>query len=70
MDTCAFDVFHDSGDEDVLSVTDCIYFKFNTHLVLVNQNWIFDSLCKNDLHVFLDVVIVEGNDHVLSAENV
>ena len=70
MDACAFDVFHDSRNEDVLSVTDCIDFKFNTHFVLVDEDRIFNSLGKNDLHVFLDVVIVEGNDHVLAAENV
>ena len=35
---------------------------------LVNENRVFDSLCKDNLHVFTYIIIVERNNHVLTAK--
>ena len=63
-------MFHNSWNKDVLSVADTVDFKLNSHHILVNQHRIFNSLCKNDFHIFFYVVVVECNNHILSAKNV
>ena len=70
MDSGSLDVLHDSWDEYVLSVTDCVNLKLGSLHVFVNQHRILNALCQNDFHVFLYVRVVESDDHVLSAKHV
>ena len=70
MDSGSLDVLHDSGNEYVLSVTDCVNLKLRSLHVFVNQHRILNALCQNDFHVFLYVRVVESDDHVLSAKHV
>ena len=70
MNAGSLDVFHNSRNKNVLSVADSVDFKLNSHHILVNQHRIFYSLCKNDFHIFFYVIVVECNNHILSAKNV
>ena len=70
VNTSSFNVFHDSRNKNIFSVTDCINFKFSSHFVLVNKDWVFNSLSQNDFHVFFYVIIVEGDNHILTAKNI
>ena len=63
-------MLHDTRDKDILTVTDSVYLKLSAHKILVYKYRVLYSLVENDSHVFLDIVIVECDYHVLSAENV
>ena len=70
MNTGSLNMLHDSRNKNIFAVADTVNFKLSSHHILVNQNRIFNSLSKNNLHVFFYVGIVEGNNHVLTAQNV
>ena len=70
MDTCTLNVLHETGDKDILTVVDRIYFDLLTLDVLIDEDRIFDALCEDDLHVLVNVFIVESDDHVLTAKHV
>ena len=63
-------MLHDTRDKDILAVTDSVYLKLSAHKILVYKYRVLYSLVENDSHVFLDIVIIECDYHVLSAENV
>ena len=63
-------MLHDTRDKNILAVTDSVYLKLSAHKILVYKYRVLDSLVENDSHVFLDIVIIECDYHVLSAENV
>ena len=63
-------MLHDTRDKNILAVTDSVYLKLSTHKILVYKHRVLYSLVENDSHVFLDIIIVECDYHVLSAENV
>ena len=68
VDTRTFYVFHDSRDEDILAVVDGIDLDLSSLNVLIDKHGVLDTLRKDDLHVFLNVLIVECDDHVLTAQ--
>ena len=70
MNTSSLNVLHNSRNQNIFAVADTVNFKLSSHHVLVNQNRIFNSLSQNNLHIFFYVGIVEGNNHVLTAQNV
>ena len=70
MNARTLNVLHDSRNEDVLTVTDCIDFKLGSHHVLVDEYRIFNPLPQDNLHVFLYIILIEGDDHVLTAEDI
>ena len=63
-------MLHDTRDKNILAVTDSVYLKLSAHKILVYKYRVLYSLVENDSHVFLDIVIVECDYHVLSAKNV
>ena len=63
-------MLHDTRDKNILAVTDSVYLKLSTHKILVYKYRVLDSLVENDSHVFLDIIIIECDYHVLSAKNV
>ena len=63
-------MLHDARDKNVLTVADSVYFKLCTHKVLVDKHGVLDTLVENDSHILFYIVIVEGDDHILSAKNV
>ena len=63
-------MLHDTRDKDILAVTDSVYLKLSAHKILVYKYRVLYSLVENDSHVFLDIIIIECDYHVLSAENV
>ena len=70
MYACALDVLHDTGDQNVLAVADSIDLDLGTLQIFVDQNRVFDILRKNDRHILAHVVLVERDNHVLTAEHV
>ena len=70
MDPGPFDMFHDPGNEDILTVGDDVHFHFHAHEVSVDEDGVFNALSENDAHVFADIFLVEGDDHVLTAQYV
>ena len=70
MDSRTLNVFHKSGNKDILSVVDSIYLDLLALDVLVDEDRVLDALCEDDSHVLVNVFVVEGNDHVLTAKNV
>ena len=70
MNAGALDVLHDAGNQNVFAVADCIDFKFYAHHVFVDEDRIFDSLRKDNAHIFFYVRFIERDNHILSAKNV
>ena len=70
VDTCALDVFHDARDEDVLAVAYCVDLELDAHEVFVDEDGVLDVVREDYRHVLLDIVVGEGDDHILTAEHV
>ena len=70
MDACTLNMLHDTGDKDILAVTDSIDLKLRAHKILVDQHGVLNALSKDYSHILLDIVIIEGDYHILSAENI
>ena len=70
MDAGAFDVFHNTRNENILPVTDGIYLQLGTHQIFINQYRVFNPLREDDGHIFLHIIRAKGDDHVLSAQHV
>ena len=67
MDTGPFAVFHNTGNQYILPVADGIHFQLRSHQVLVNQNGIFNSLGQDNFHIFMYIVVIISDNHVLAA---
>gem|GEM_PF-5991938 len=59
-------MFHNTRNKNVITITDCIYFKFCTHHILINKHRVLYILCKDDSHIFLNICLVKGNNHILT----
>ena len=70
VNACPFNMFHNTRNEYVLSITDGIHLKFRTHQIFVDQNQIVLFVGKDNFHIFPDVVIGKSNDHILAAKNI
>ena len=70
MNARALNVLHDTRNEDILAVADSVDLDFGTLEIFIDKNRVFNVLSEDDRHVFLNVSLVEGDDHVLTAENV
>ena len=70
MDAGALDVLHNARNQDVLAVADGVDLQLGAHQVFIDQNGILDLLRQNDGHIFLDIRVVKGDDHVLAAQHV
>ena len=68
MDAGALNMFHNSGNQDILPVADCIDLQLGPHQVFVDQDGIFYFVFKDNLHIFMDIRILIRYDHVLAAE--
>ena len=64
------DVLHDTGNQDVLPVADGVHLQLGPHQVLVDEDGILNPLPQDDLHVFPDIVLPKGDDHVLPAQDI
>ena len=70
MNTRALNVLHNTGDKDILSVADSVYLDLCTLKVLVDEDRVLYILREDDRHIFLNIGVVEGNDHILTAEHI
>ncbi len=70
MDPGAFNVLHDTRDKDLLAVADSVYLKLRTGKVFVYQYRIFNILSKDYCHIFLYIGFIEGDYHILTAEDI
>ena len=70
MNTRTLDMLHNSGNENVGSVRNGIYFQFRSHEIFIAQYGIFYPLRENDVHIAADVLLRKGNRHILSADDV
>ena len=70
MHTGPLDVFHDAGDEHILTIADGVHFQLDAHKVFVDEHRVFDLVGQDDAHVFFDVLVAEGDDHILSAQHI
>ena len=70
MYTCALNVLHDTGDKYVFAVTDSVNLKLCTRKILVDKYGILYILSKDNSHILFYVSLVEGDYHILTAENV
>ena len=70
MNARALNMLHDTGDKDILAVTDGVNLDFGALEIFIDKDRIFNVLSEDDSHVFLDVSLVKRDDHVLAAENV
>ena len=66
----ALDVLHDAGDEHVHTVRNGVHFELGAHEVLIAEHGVFDVLGEDDVHIAGDVVLREGDRHVLPADDV
>ena len=70
MDAGALDVLHNARNQDVLAVADGVDLQLGAHQVFIDQNGVLDLLRQNDRHIFLDIRVIKGDDHVLAAQHV
>ena len=70
MDARALDMLHDAGDQDVLPVADGVHLQLHTHEIFVDKDGILNILGQNDRHVFPDILVAEGDDHILPAQHI
>ena len=65
----AFDVFQNPRDEHVFAVGDGVDFYFDAVQIFVDEDWVvFIVGGDDDLHVFLNVVVPKGDDHILPTQ--
>ena len=70
MDTGPLDMLHNAGNKDILAVVDGIDLDLTALNILIDKNRILNTLREDYLHVLVDVIVVESDDHILSAENI
>ena len=70
MNTGSFNVLHDTGYENIFTVTNCVNFEFCTGKIFIYQNRVFNILCQNNSHVFFNVFFIKGNYHILTAKHI
>ena len=70
VDTGAFDMLHDAGDEHAFPVGDHVHLQLLAHEVLVHQHRIIDLPPEDDLHIDAHILLRVGDDHVLPADDV
>ena len=70
MHAGALNVLHDAGDQNVLTIADCIHLGLRSLQVLVNQNRVLLGIPVDDRHKLLDLFVRESNLHALSSQNV
>ena len=68
MDTCTFDVLHDSRDQDILAIAYRINFNLLTHQVLIYQDRVFLCDPVDDADEFIYIFVVDRDLHTLSAK--
>ena len=54
---CTLYVFHDSGNQIIGAITNCIDFHLGTHHILIDQNWIFNHMTCNNRHILYDILV-------------
>ncbi len=68
MDTCSFDMFHNTRNEDICTVTYRIYFQLLTHQILIDKDRMLLCILIDDCHKFLDLRIGNRDLHALTAK--
>ena len=61
---------HYAGNEHVLSVAYAVHFYFQPHEIFIYEHRVFYALRENNLHIFLNVRIVKGDNHILAAQHI
>ena len=70
MDTGTLDMLHDAGDQDVCTVTDSVYLNLLTHDIFVYQDRMLLGDLVDDADKFINILIIDGNLHSLSAKHI
>ena len=70
MNPCPLNVLHDSGNENVFSVADCIHFYLFPLKIFVHQNRMLLRDLINDSHELFNILIIHCDLHPLSAQNI
>ena len=70
MDAGPLHVLHDAGDQHVLPVGDDVHLQLRSGHILVHQHRILDPVGQDPAHVGLHVLVLPGDGHVLSADDV
>ena len=71
VDTGTLHLLHDTGDEEVLAITDGIDLTLGTHDILIQQNRVIHvHMLGDNAHVLDNIGLGVGHDHVLTAQNV
>ena len=63
-------MLHNTGNKNIFAVAYCVNFNLGTHHIFINKHRIFDILCKNNCHIFFDICLVKGDNHILTAKNI
>ena len=70
MDTCSFNVLHNTRDQDICTVTYGIYFQLFTHQILIDKDRMLLCILVDDCHKFFDLSIGNCDLHTLTAQHV
>src|SRR5574344_491392 len=70
MDSGSLNMLHKARNQHVLAVVDSVNFNLSALDILVYQHRVLYSLRKNDSHVLVDIRIIEGDYHVLTAKHI
>ena len=68
MDSGTLNMFHNTRDQNVCSITYCIDLNFFTDQIFINQNRVILCNTVDDSDKFINIMIVDCNLHSLSAK--
>ena len=68
MDTSSFDMLHNTWDEVILTIADCIDLNLFTHHVFIDQDEVVFHVAGDDVHVLFYFSGSVSNDHVLATQ--
>ena len=70
VNSCTFNVLHNTRNQNILSVTYSVYLDFFSHQVLIYKDWMLLCNLIDDSNIFFHIFIADCNSHSLSAKHV
>ena len=63
-------MLHDAGDDRINAIAHGVHFDFGAHNILIDQNWVLLRNPIDDADLIDDILVLIGNLHALSAEDI
>ena len=70
MNAGTFHMLHNARYQNILAVTDSVNFQLHALQIFVDKHQIIHILLQNNRHIFTNISLRKGNNHILAAQNV